>query len=68
MGSRNKVAADLAADLFGDTVRWLLLVAGGYKCQYADGCFMVAFTSADAAVEWSLMIQLVLRDIKWPAR
>jgi hypothetical protein len=49
-------------------IRWLLLVAGGYECQEAEGTFMVAFASADAALEWSLMAQRVLRDMDWPER
>jgi hypothetical protein len=49
-------------------VRWLLLVAGGYECQEAEGTFMVAFGSADAAIEWALMVQRVLRDMSWPER
>ena len=60
--------ADLACQLYSDTVRWLLLAAGGYECQEGEGTFMVAFTAADAALEWCLMVQLVLRDLNWPAR
>jgi hypothetical protein len=29
---------------------------------------MVAFSSADVAVEWCLMVQQVLRDMSWPVR
>lgn len=36
--------------------------------QEAEGTFMVAFSSADVAVEWCLMVQQVLRDMSWPAR
>lgn len=49
-------------------LRWLLLVAGGYECQEAEGTFMVAFAVADAAIEWSLMVQRVLMDMNWPER
>jgi hypothetical protein len=64
---RKRETAEQAEQLYSDTVRWLLLAAGGYECQQAEGCFMVAFTTADAALEWSLMVQLVLRDLSWPA-
>lgn len=56
------------ASLARAQVRWLLLVAGGYECQEAEGTFMVAFASADAAIEWCLMVQRVLRDMNWPER
>lgn len=36
--------------------------------QEAEGTFMVAFSSADVAVEWCLMVQQVLRDMSWPDR
>jgi hypothetical protein len=29
---------------------------------------MIAFSSADVAIEWCLMVQQVLRDMSWPAR
>jgi hypothetical protein len=68
MLSTNREAAELAAQLYSDCVRWLLLAAGGYECQEAEGSFMVAFTAADAALEWCLMVQQVLRDLSWPTR
>lgn len=64
----NRAVAEQAVQLYSDCVRWLLLVAGGYECQEAEGTFMIAFNSADAAIEWCLMSQLVLRDINWPQR
>jgi hypothetical protein len=64
----NREAAELALELYSDCVRWLLLVGGGYECQEAEGTFMVAFSSADVAIEWCLMVQQVLRDMSWPAR
>ena len=64
----NQEVAELANQLYKDTVRWLLLVAGGYECHEADACFLMAFTSPDAALEWCLMVQQVLRDISWPQR
>eukprot|EP00882_Tetradesmus_deserticola_P025795 GHRQ01028364.1.p1 GENE.GHRQ01028364.1~~GHRQ01028364.1.p1 ORF type:complete len:205 (+),score=78.57 GHRQ01028364.1:86-700(+) len=63
----NREAAELALELYSDCVRWLLLVGGGYECQEAEGTFMVAFSSADVAIEWCLMVQQVLRDMSWPA-
>ncbi len=68
MMMHNPVAADTALQLYSDCVRWLLLVAGGYECQEAEGTFMIAFASADAALEWCLMTQQVLRDMNWPQR
>lgn len=64
----SREAAELALELYSDAVRWLLLVGGGYECQEAEGTFMVAFSSADVAIEWCLMVQQVLRDMSWPAR
>jgi len=65
---QNQAVAEEALAMYSDAVRWLLLVAGGYECQEAEGTFMVAFASADAAIEWSLMVQIVLRDLNWPER
>jgi hypothetical protein len=62
----NRSATEAALQLYSDCVRWLLLVAGGYECQEMEGSFMVAFTAADAALEWCLMVQTVLRDLNWP--
>lgn len=39
-----------------------------HPLQEAEGTFMVAFSSADVAVEWCLMVQQVLRDMSWPDR
>ena len=64
----NHEAANVAAQLYRDTVRWLLLAAGGYECQESDCSFMVAFISAEAALEWCLMVQQVMRDLSWPQR
>ena len=64
----NKDAAELGNNMYSDCVRWLLLAAGGYECQESEGTFMVAFASAEAALEWCLMVQLVLRDMNWPVR
>lgn len=64
----NRAAAELALELYSDCVRWLLLVGGGYECQESEGTFMVAFSSADVAIEWCLMVQQVLKDMSWPSR
>ena len=67
MLAHNSGAAEQALSLYAAAIRWLLLVMGGYECAEDDGTFMVAFASADAAVEWCLMAQQVLQDLSWPA-
>lgn len=68
MMAANREVAEATLALYSDCVRWLLLAAGGYECQEAEGTFMVAFAAAEAALEWCLMAQQVLRDMSWPAR
>lgn len=68
MVGANRDAAEVAQQLYTDCIRWLLLVAGGYECHEAEGTFMLAFGAPDAALEWCLMVQQVLRDVRWPAR
>lgn len=68
MVAQDAAVAEEALALYSDAVRWLLLVAGGYECQEAEGTFMAAFGSADAALEWALMAQRVLLDMNWPQR
>eukprot|EP00775_Hariotina_reticulata_P002698 gene2698-2998_t len=64
----NRSAAETALELYSDCMRWLLLVGGGYECQESEGTFMMAFSGADVAIEWCLMVQQVLRDMSWPPR
>ena len=66
--STGRAAAAREAQSLASYTYGLLLVAGGYECQEAEGTFMVAFASADAAIEWALMVQRVLRDMNWPDR
>ena len=67
MMTHDREAGEQALLLYAAAIRWLLLVMGGYECAEDDGTFMVAFASADAAVEWCLMAQQVLQDLSWPA-
>jgi len=58
-------AAEQLLQQYSDVVRWTLLVAGGYECQEQEGSYMIAFTSAAAAVEWALLVQEALLEVNW---
>jgi len=58
-------AAEELLQQYSDVVRWTLLTAGGYECQEQEGNYMIAFLSAATAVEWALLVQEALLEVKW---
>lgn len=49
--------------LFTTIVRESLLAYGGYESKETQGQVMAAFTSARAALEWALLLQLALLQV-----
>ena len=57
-----------AIELFGDRVRGLLNVHGGYECKEPEpGKFTLSFRTFQGAVRFSAELHLQLLDAGWPA-
>jgi hypothetical protein len=57
-----------AVELFGDRVRGLLNVHGGYECKEPEPCkFTLSFRTFQGAVRFSAELHLQLLDAGWPA-
>lgn len=61
----SREAAEELLQQHNDVIRWTLLVANGYECQEQQGGYMIAFADAGDALEWCLIVQEALMEIKW---
>eukprot|EP00798_Chlamydomonas_sp_ICE-L_P026740 gene26740-4306_t len=65
MVESNRELAPKVLSLYSTIIRRSLLATGGYECQEQQGSYMIAFHSSTDALEWCLMVQEIIYEIRW---
>ncbi|KAK9864064.1 hypothetical protein WJX84_001938, partial [Apatococcus fuscideae] len=65
MEAANAEMTETAVKVYLLVLRQLLTITGGYECQQADGCLMLAFSTTTDAVEFCLLAQACLLAHAW---
>jgi hypothetical protein len=61
----NTISAQSALALYCACVRDLLhRMEGAYECQELEGTYMIAFETAQTAIEWAMMMQLLALQVR----
>eukprot|EP00798_Chlamydomonas_sp_ICE-L_P011056 gene11056-18662_t len=61
----NRELAQQVLSLYNTIIRRSLLATGGYECQEQQGSYMIAFQSSTDALEWCLMVQEIIYEVRW---
>lgn len=62
--SHNEALAQHTLDLYCKCVRNTLSASGGYECQELEGTYMLAFAEPRFAIDFSLVLQLTMLQVR----